>query len=54
MLLPNADRAVIDEPKLVDYLLNASHPDNGGKAAISRVGASPAPARTCSTGPYGL
>ena len=30
--LPNAHRAVVEPHKLVDYLLNASHPDNGGKA----------------------
>lgn len=30
--LPWADRAHIDEPKITDYLLNAAHPDNGGKA----------------------
>ena len=34
MLLPNHPAAVIDESKLVDYLLNAAHPDNGGKAAF--------------------
>lgn len=34
MLLPNRDRATIDQQKLVDYLLNPSHPDNGGKAAF--------------------
>lgn len=32
MKLPNADRAVVDLAKVTDYLLNASHPDNGGKA----------------------
>jgi hypothetical protein len=30
--LPNADRAVVDLAKATDYLLNAGHPDNGGKA----------------------
>jgi hypothetical protein len=30
--LPNADRVVVDLVKVRDYLLNASHPDNGGKA----------------------
>jgi hypothetical protein len=30
--LPNAERALVEQPKLVDYLLNAAHPDNGGKA----------------------
>ena len=34
MLLPDADAAVVDAVKMVDYLLNASHPDNGGKAAF--------------------
>ena len=32
MKLPNAERAVVDFAKVVDYLLNAGHPDNGGKA----------------------
>lgn len=32
MKLPNAERAVVDLAKITDYLLNASHPDNGGKA----------------------
>jgi hypothetical protein len=30
--LPNADRAIIDRTKVVEYLLNPHHPDNGGKA----------------------
>jgi hypothetical protein len=30
--LPNAHLAVIDRGKVVDYLLNDAHPDNGGKA----------------------
>ena len=30
--LRNAHLAVVERQKLVDYLLNASHPDNGGKA----------------------
>jgi hypothetical protein len=34
MLLPNPDAAVVDERKITDYLLNAAHPDNGGKAAF--------------------
>ena len=34
MLLPNAERVLIDTGKLVDYLLNPSHADNGGKAAF--------------------
>ena len=32
MKLPNADRATVQEEKIVDYLLNRSHPDNSGKA----------------------
>ncbi len=32
--LPNAHEALIDERKVVDYLLNAAHPDNGGEAAF--------------------
>ena len=32
MILPNARLAVVDERKVADYLLNGSHPDNGGKA----------------------
>ncbi len=34
MRLPNADLAVLESRKVVDYLLNAVHPDNGGKAAF--------------------
>ena len=34
MKLPNAERAVIEREKIADYLLNAAHPDNGGKAAF--------------------
>ena len=34
MKLPNAHNAVVDREKIVGYLLNASHPDNGGKAAF--------------------
>jgi hypothetical protein len=30
--LPNAQRAIVDLGKITAYLLNASHPDNGGKA----------------------
>lgn len=30
--LPNAHLAVVDVGKVRDYLLNGSHPDNGGKA----------------------
>lgn len=32
MRLPDADRAVVEERKITQYLLNAAHPDNGGKA----------------------
>ena len=32
MRLRNAHLAFVEEHKVVDYLLNASHPDNGGKA----------------------
>ena len=32
MKLPNAIKAVVAREKIVDYLLNAAHPDNGGKA----------------------
>jgi hypothetical protein len=34
MKLPNADRAFVAQEKIRDYLLNAAHPDNGGKAAF--------------------
>ena len=32
MKLPNAERAAVDLGKITDYLLNAGHPENGGKA----------------------
>lgn len=32
--LPAANRVVIDERKVADYLLDSAHPDNGGKAAF--------------------
>jgi hypothetical protein len=32
MKLPNADRAIVDEEKIVGYLLNRQHPDGAGKA----------------------
>ena len=32
MKLPDADQIKIERGKIVDYLLNAAHPDNGGKA----------------------
>ena len=37
MKLPNADRAVISEANLRDYLLNEGHPDNRGKARVLRA-----------------
>jgi hypothetical protein len=30
--LPGADKLIVEREKIVDYLLNAAHPDNGGKA----------------------
>jgi hypothetical protein len=32
MKLPNADKAIVEREKIVDYLLNPAHPDNSGKA----------------------
>ena len=32
MTLANANLAVVEERKVAEYLLNSSHPDNGGKA----------------------
>jgi len=32
--LANADKAVVERDKVANYLLNAAHPDNGGKAAF--------------------
>jgi len=32
MRLPNARLALVAREKIIDYLLNAAHPDNGGKA----------------------
>jgi len=34
MKLHNADQAVVEREKIVDYLLNSRHPDNGGKAGF--------------------
>jgi hypothetical protein len=34
--LPNADKAVVERDKVADYLLNAAHPDNGGKQHFSK------------------
>jgi hypothetical protein len=32
MKLPNANKAIVQREKIVDYLLNPAHPDNSGKA----------------------
>jgi hypothetical protein len=32
MTLPNAQLAIVERGKIVEYLLNPAHPDNGGKA----------------------
>src|SRR2546421_10845255 len=32
MQMPDAGQAVVEREKIVDYLLNRAHPDNGGKA----------------------
>jgi hypothetical protein len=32
MKLPNSHLAIIEREKICEYLLNAAHPDNGGKA----------------------
>ncbi len=32
MLLPNADQAVVEEPKVAEYLLSPDHPDGRSKA----------------------
>jgi hypothetical protein len=41
--LPSAERAIVDATKITEYLLNASHPDNGGKARFfESLGFSPA------------
>jgi hypothetical protein len=34
MKLPNPHLAVVEQEKIVSYLLNPAHPDNGGKAAF--------------------
>lgn len=34
MKMPNAERAIVERGKIEDYLLNAAHPDNGGKCAF--------------------
>ena len=47
MTLPNAHLAVVNQRKVVDYLLNAAHPDNGGKSkffeGLGYSGADPSP-----------
>jgi hypothetical protein len=32
MKLPNSHLAIVEREKITEYLLNATHPDNGGKA----------------------
>jgi hypothetical protein len=32
MKLPNAQLSVVEPEKILDYILNSAHPDNGGKA----------------------
>ena len=34
MTIPNHESATVDRRKVVEYLLNAGHPENGGKAAF--------------------
>ena len=34
MKLPNADKGIVDREKIVDYLLNPAHADNGGMAGF--------------------
>ena len=34
MKLPNADQAVVDRRKIMDYLLSSRHPDGRGVAAF--------------------
>lgn len=37
MKLPNAHLAIVEQEKITGYLLNAAHPDNGGKAAFFQM-----------------
>lgn len=37
MILPDAGRAVVEDAKVRDYLLNTAHPGNLGKAALFRA-----------------
>ena len=42
MRMPGADKLIVEREKIVDYLLNAVHPDNGGKARFFlRLGFNP-------------
>ena len=34
MKLPNGDKAIVPDEKLVDYLLNIEHPANAGHAVL--------------------
>ena len=34
MKLPNAELALVEQQKVIEYLLNREHPDNGGKAVF--------------------
>jgi hypothetical protein len=34
MMLPHAESAIVEQEKVTEYLLNPTHPDNGGKAAF--------------------
>lgn len=34
MTSPNMKNIMVEEEKIVEYLLNAAHPDNGGKASF--------------------
>ena len=37
MMLPNAHLAIVERAKITEYLLNAAHPDNGGKSPFFRA-----------------
>ena len=37
MKLPNGHQAIVEREKIVSYLLNPAHPDNGRKAAFFEV-----------------
>ena len=34
MRIPNVEHALVERHKIVDYLMNPAHPDNGGEAAF--------------------